>query len=253
MSRLDDLFGKKRDVVLVLDLSKQIITSRDDFKRLLEKVPDYKMRPIKVRSDEIKIKEKDWSFKMPRKELTMLLRTGGVRDVPHQYLDPIPTEMRGVTVAELCPVSIDWKMLTTLRPRTKVEEDFFSRLVELGKLQLRTETRDKRANLLIASQRRTKNRNGVVETRIFSCAECLEEFCTGRGCTDYNYDFYMRTPPIAVTGPTEVHTAKKSGNAERIFASLTTPKGKRNAPGKKRRGGRKRSPSKKGQKHSKGD
>lgn len=244
MSRLDDLFGKKRDVVPVLDLSKQIITSRDDFKRLLEKVPDYKMRPIKVRSDEIKIKEKDWSFKMPRKELAFLLRCGGVRDVPHQYLDPIPPEMRGVTIAELCPVSIDWKMLTTLRPRTKIEEDFFSRLVELGKLQLKTEARDKRDNVLAASQRRTKNRNGVVETRIFTCADCLEEFCTGRGCSDFNYDFYTRTPPSAVPRPTEGQVQKKSGNADRIFASLTTPKAKRKVTAKKRKGGRKRSPSK---------
>ncbi|XP_059619984.1 uncharacterized protein LOC132263973 [Phlebotomus argentipes] len=242
MSRLDDLFGKKRDVVPVLDLSKQIVTSRDDFKRLLEKVPDYKMRPIKVRSDEIKIKDKDWSFKMPRKELAVLLRSGGVRDVPHQYLDPIPAEMRGVTIAELCPVSIDWKMLTTFRPRTKVEEDFFSRLVELGKLQLRTEGRDKRDNVLAASQRRTKNRNGVVETRIFSCADCLEEFCNGRGCADFNYDFYTRTPASALPRPVE--PPKKSGNADRIFASLTTPKAKRKATAKRKKGSRKRSPSK---------
>lgn len=48
MSKLDDLLGKKKEVVPVLDLSKTIINSKDEYKRLSEKVPDYKMRPIKV-------------------------------------------------------------------------------------------------------------------------------------------------------------------------------------------------------------
>lgn len=49
MSKLDDLLGKKKEVVPVLDLSKTIINSKDEYKKLSEKVPDYKMRPIKVR------------------------------------------------------------------------------------------------------------------------------------------------------------------------------------------------------------
>lgn len=48
MSKLDDLLGKKKEVVPVLDLSKQIATTKDELKKLMEKVPDYKMRPIKV-------------------------------------------------------------------------------------------------------------------------------------------------------------------------------------------------------------
>lgn len=48
MSKLDDLLGKKKEVVPVLDLSKTICHSKEDYKRLCEKVPDYKMRPIKV-------------------------------------------------------------------------------------------------------------------------------------------------------------------------------------------------------------
>lgn len=95
MSKLDDLFGKKKEVVPVLDLSKTTATTKEDFKRLFEKVPDYKMRPIKVRSDEIKIKDKDSSqFKMPRKEMKKLLKNNGEREIFYQYLDPIPTEMR---------------------------------------------------------------------------------------------------------------------------------------------------------------
>lgn len=48
MSKLDDLLGKKKEIVPVLDLSKTIVHSKEEYKRLLEKVPDYKMRPIKV-------------------------------------------------------------------------------------------------------------------------------------------------------------------------------------------------------------
>lgn len=48
MSKLDDLLGKRKDVLPVLDLSKTIVHTKEEYKRLCEKVPDYKMRPIKV-------------------------------------------------------------------------------------------------------------------------------------------------------------------------------------------------------------
>lgn len=48
MSKLDDLLGKKKEIVPVLDLSKTICHNKEEYKRLLERIPDYKMRPIKV-------------------------------------------------------------------------------------------------------------------------------------------------------------------------------------------------------------
>lgn len=48
MSKLDDLLGKKKEIVPILDLSKTIVHTKEEYKRLSEKVPDYKMRPIKV-------------------------------------------------------------------------------------------------------------------------------------------------------------------------------------------------------------
>lgn len=48
MSKLEDLLGKKKEVVPILDLSKTILNSQEEYKRMSEKVPDYKMRPIKV-------------------------------------------------------------------------------------------------------------------------------------------------------------------------------------------------------------
>ena len=128
----DDLFGKKKDVVPVLDLSKATVTNKEELKRLMEKVPDYKMRPVKVRSEDIKIKDKDWSFRTPKKEVKALLKSNGERERPYTYLDPIPVEMKGgIKISDLCLVPIDWKMLTTLRPKTKIDEDFFSKLVEV--------------------------------------------------------------------------------------------------------------------------
>lgn len=56
-------------------------------------------------------------------------------EVPLQYtyLDPIPAEMKGggIKISDLCLVPIDWKMLTTMRPKNKIDEDFFSKLVEV--------------------------------------------------------------------------------------------------------------------------
>ncbi|XP_058452688.1 uncharacterized protein LOC131431157 [Malaya genurostris] len=192
---MDDLFGKKKEVVPILDLSRSTAMSREEFKKMYEKVPDYKMRPIKVRPEEIRFKEKDVSYKMPKKEMRMLIKNGGERDKLYSYMDPIPVEMRNLVIMELCSVSIDWKMLTPLRPKTKTEEDYFSKLVELGKLQIKTEQRDKRENQLSSSVRKVKNRSGIIESRVFTCHECLEEFCNGKVCLDFNYDLYTRVVP----------------------------------------------------------
>lgn len=95
MSKLDDLFGKKKDVQQVLDLSKTVASSKDEFKRLMEKVPDFKIRPVKVRNDEIKIREKECKeFKMPKKEVRALIKNKGERERQYTYMDPIPSEMR---------------------------------------------------------------------------------------------------------------------------------------------------------------
>jgi hypothetical protein len=53
------------------------------------------------------------------------------------------------------------------------------RLVELGKLEIKTEARDRRECMMNTLIRKVKNKAGVIETRIFSCFECGEEFCDG--------------------------------------------------------------------------
>lgn len=55
----------------------------------------------------------------------------------------------------------------------------YFRLIELGKSELRTKARDKREQAKTNMVKRIKNRSGVTETRIVSCAECGEEYCNG--------------------------------------------------------------------------
>ncbi|XP_037036160.1 uncharacterized protein LOC119074238 [Bradysia coprophila] len=230
MSKLDDLLGKKKEIVPVLDLSKTIAHTKEEYKRLQERIPDYKMRPIKVRSDEIKIKDKDWGFKTPKKEIKYLCRHNGERERAYVYLDPIPVEMRQVVIMELCAVPIDWKMLTILRPKSKVEEDYYSKIIELGKLQLKTDLKDKRDYALNPAIKKVKNKSGVVESRVLTCPECSEEYCNGRGCCDFNYDLYTRIvpKPPPKPKPTTVDGSKALGGKKKIKSGkFDKKKGKR--------------------------
>jgi len=48
--KLDDLLGKKKEAPQVLDLSQSTVQSKEEFYKLLDKVPEYKIRPEKVSS-----------------------------------------------------------------------------------------------------------------------------------------------------------------------------------------------------------
>lgn len=47
--KLEDLISKKKDSLQILDLSKQIVNSKEELRRLLEKVPEFKIKPEKVK------------------------------------------------------------------------------------------------------------------------------------------------------------------------------------------------------------
>ena len=53
----------------------------------------------------------------------------GVPEIPYQFADPCPASMRDVNIADLSAVDINWKMLTLARPKTKVDEEIFSKWV----------------------------------------------------------------------------------------------------------------------------
>lgn len=118
----DDFLSKKKDTGPILDLSRAVITCKEDFKKLFDKVPDFKIRPVKVRQEEIKIREKhkDFKFKTGKKDFKVLKET-------YSFQNPIPTEMVSLKIEDLYPVPIDWRMLTTLRPKLKNDEDYFSK------------------------------------------------------------------------------------------------------------------------------
>ncbi len=91
------------------------------------------------------------------------------------------------------------------RPKNKLEEDIFSRIVELGKLRINTARHEAKvlaansvglpsaqANLINLGIVASKNKRGFTETRIKSCKECGEELCTGKWCKEYPYESYTR-------------------------------------------------------------
>lgn len=44
----DDIFDKKKDEAPILDLSKTVINTAEEYRAVLDKVPDFKTRPEKV-------------------------------------------------------------------------------------------------------------------------------------------------------------------------------------------------------------
>lgn len=123
MAKLDDFLAKKKEEAPILDLSRSMINSQEDFKRLLSKVPDFKIKPERVRAEDIKIKEKNFKFKTGKKDYKAMKE-------PYLFQDPIPPEMKNLKLDDLVSVTIDWHMLTNLRPKNRVDEEFFSRYVD---------------------------------------------------------------------------------------------------------------------------
>lgn len=121
MAKLDDFLTKKKETAPVLDLSNATanVSSQEDFRRLAEKIPDFKMRSEKVPPESVKLREKFKSNTVKRDKKAM--------NEDYAFMNPIPVEMRNLDLDDLAAVSIDWKMLTTQRPKSKVEEDYFSR------------------------------------------------------------------------------------------------------------------------------
>ncbi|XP_028178045.1 uncharacterized protein LOC114365626 [Ostrinia furnacalis] len=220
MSKLDDIFDKKKDEAPMLDLSKTVINTAEEYRAVLDKVPDFKTRPEKVRAEDIKIKDKvdDQKTKTPKKEIRAYekLGTRGYEEKQFTFMDPIPSEMRGLKFEELCAVQIEWRMLTSIRPKLKLDEEYFNRLIELGKAELKTRARDKRELAKNNMIRRTKNRSGVTETRIVTCSECGEEYCNGKMCVITNYDMFARLKVEVEAKSTKQAAPAAGGKSRRV-------------------------------------
>ncbi|XP_066599047.1 uncharacterized protein [Prorops nasuta] len=211
--QLDDLLkDDKKDSNLIPDLSKATCNSKEEFRRLFERCPEFKIKPEKVKKEETKIRDKDFSWKATRKELRVLEREWN-------YGNPIPMEMRELNLRELQQVAIDWRMLTSIRPDNSQDEEMFSRLVEMGKLEAKTLLKEKR--LFRSPIRRSKNRAGIIESSVKICAECGEEFCFGESCGDILYDSFIR-----VTVTSQQVKPKVTADTEAIIAGMG-PSGKK--------------------------
>ncbi|KAJ8976931.1 hypothetical protein NQ317_005104 [Molorchus minor] len=237
IAKLDDFLNKKKDSVPILDLSKTTCNSQEDFKKLMEHIPDFKIKPERVAPDQIKVKEKHFRFKSGKKDLK-------VTKEKYAFMDPLPAEMKSLKIEELAAVSIDWKMLTTLRPKSKInlrnKVNYF-RLVELGKLQNKSRAQEKRQFQIDPQIRKSKNKSGIVEMRAISCAECGEDFCNGKSCIKLGYDALVRIPEVPevtqkIASPQSGHKTKRKVKRRSRSKSKTKRKDKSKSP--------KRSPTK---------
>lgn len=82
---------------------------------------------IKVKREDTKVRDKDFSWKATKKELKAIGREW-------TYGDPVPPDMRELDLQELQQVAIDWRMLTPIRPKLRQDEEMFSRLVRIYNL-----------------------------------------------------------------------------------------------------------------------
>lgn len=85
----------------------------------------------KVKPEDVKIKDRpeDHKTKTPKKEIRAYekLGTRGYEEKQFTFMDPIPVEMQGLKFDELCAVPIEWRMLTSIRPKSKLDEEYFNR------------------------------------------------------------------------------------------------------------------------------
>lgn len=152
-----------------------------------------------MRGEEARIRDSDFSVTLTRKESKIRLKR------EFSYGDPIPPSMRSVRLEDLAAVEINWRMLTVCRPKTRLEEEIFSRIVELGKL--RVSTRKYEAKLMASTSHGlpaaqaelrslgiivSKTKRGTLETRIKTCRECGDELCNGKWCKEFPYEAYTR-------------------------------------------------------------
>ncbi|KAI4470118.1 hypothetical protein MML48_1g02844 [Holotrichia oblita] len=235
MAKLDDFLSKKKETAPILDLSKAVVNTKEDFKKLLEKVPDYKIKSEKVRPDDVKIKEKNFKFKTGKKDLKAMKE-------PYLFMDPVPSEMKSLKIIDLTTVPIDWHMLTTLRPKNKLDEDYFSKIIELGKLEIKTAVRDKRIFAMETQIRRSKNKAGVLEQRVLSCTECGEEFCTGKVCIQIGYDSFGRVPELPTVSQKPVDGGNEGKKKKKLKKKMRSTRSKSRS--KKRSKSRSKSPKK---------
>ncbi|VVC33560.1 Hypothetical protein CINCED_3A023248 [Cinara cedri] len=212
-SQIEEFLAKKKEQTTLLDLHNCTANSKEELRKLVEKVPEFKIKPEK-KLDDIKIREKKFKFKLPKKE--------SKKTFP--FAEPTPSEMKGVSLEELYSVNIPWKMLTALRPKSKIDEEYFSRQVELGMATLKTRNLEKRMPR-DSFLRKKKNASGGVEAKFLSCRECGVEFCTGNRCKIFDYDSFKRVAVSTVQMTSELQTQEQTSQEKKSPKKKSLKKG----------------------------
>ncbi|ODN02837.1 hypothetical protein Ocin01_03855 [Orchesella cincta] len=209
MAKLDDIFSASmKQPKKLLDLSKVKIDNDEDFFKYMEKVPELKLRPEKVEPEDIQLIT-DFSFISPTKQQQdpHSNNSSGQKSKKLSYGDPLPLSMRSTRLEDLWALDIHWKMLTSDRPPTRLEEYYFERLVDLGRFSLTARKIEQGTikaimSAIVGTPATTyliaigfvtsRSKRGAMETKLKVCKNCGIELCTGAFCKVYHYEGYTR-------------------------------------------------------------
>ncbi|XP_023338333.1 uncharacterized protein LOC111709004 [Eurytemora carolleeae] len=285
--QVEDVLNKKKPPPQILDLRKATISNEDEYKKLMEKIPDYRIQPedaeetrkqIQMLENAMQLYRKKKKYKNSERKLEAIPLTvvsqgarppevnvgserrpqtshdrahtkdkelllakskimqnesaggplkeseqGCLSDIDeYPFSNPCPPSMRHVRIADLSAVEINWKMLTLARPTNLVDENIFSKLVELEKLRLRTRKDEEKVvndlngvDPFLVIRNPSCSRGGVMEKYVLVCQECGEEYCSG-SCSVFQYDSFQRLIKDEDTGKDlEEKNAKKKKKEKR--------------------------------------
>lgn len=158
----DDLEDSKSNLIF-LDLSDILLFTKEELDKTLSRLPDLKLKPDLLeeasnkkpyfphsKSNILNINKqslKHWVSNscLSKPSLSTQTETQTCSSIPDSktlYINPLPQSMIHLNLNDFCGTEIDWKMLTLSRPSTKLEEDYFSKLVELYQFRHKTRIED---------------------------------------------------------------------------------------------------------------
>ncbi|CAB4064436.1 unnamed protein product [Lepeophtheirus salmonis] len=207
--KLDDILNKQKAPPQILDLVNLDIQTEEEYQAIIEKIPDYKIRPEKPQDV----------------QHTLALEKEMINDANLLFSDESRRSVGKKTIPENA-VSFRGPL-----PKTKTDEEIFSRLVQLDKWRLQTRAREQEQDLarggknpFIVVKQPSSSKGGVTETSIKVCSECAEEFCSGT-CKEFQYDAYQRIiiPEKEAEVGSSGKTSKKKKSSHKKKRSKTRP------------------------------
>jgi len=152
-----DLEDSKSNLIF-LDLSDLLLLTKEELDKTLSRLPDLKLKPDFLEEASNKkpylphLKSNKKSLKylvsnscLSKRSVSTEISAQICSSIPDSnmlYINPIPQSMSNLNLNDFCGTEIDWKMLTLSRPSTKLEEDYFSKLVELYQFRHKTRIED---------------------------------------------------------------------------------------------------------------